>query len=195
MTGHISHATDLDLPIVDLKMLHHNSNKNTLMTKVSNFPGRRLPPRGAQPTALDDNLDFKFKVINSTCPCMYDQRPNSPSRLIILCSFASLMRRGRLGAAGGGELCLNLCIFDIRFVLDHICKLHIPISSEKLGCRVPGYRVRCTFRSGATSAQIYCPFLGEICRVIGEHINTSPALCNSRLKIAVYIPQGGELYL
>lgn len=72
MAGHISHATDLGLPIVDPKMLHHNSNKNTLMTKVSNFPGRRLPPRGAQPTVLDDNQDFEFKVINSTCPCMYD---------------------------------------------------------------------------------------------------------------------------
>ena len=37
-------------------------------------------------------------------------------------------------------------------------------------------------------------FLGEICRP-GEHINTSPGLCISRLKIAVYTPQDSRLYL
>ena len=105
------------------------------------------------------------------------------------------MRRGRLGAIGGGELCLSLYIFNIRFVLNYIYKLHIPISSEKLGCRVPGYRVRCTFTNGATSAEIYRPFLGEICQATSEYINIPPALCIARLKIAVYIPQDSELYL
>jgi len=104
------------------------------------------------------------------------------------------MRRWRLGATGGGVLCLSLYVSDIRFVLSHLCKLSISISSEKLGCYVPGYRVRCTLTSGATSVQIYRPFLGEICRP-DEHINTSPALCISRLKIAVYTSQDSKLYL
>jgi len=65
MPGNTPHATALGFPTVESKTLRYNPNQITLLTKVSNFAGRRLPPPGARATALDDESDFDFKVINS----------------------------------------------------------------------------------------------------------------------------------
>jgi len=58
-------ASELGILIIDHKTLYYSPSKNTLMTRVSNFTGRRLPPIGACPSRLDVNLDFEFKVIHS----------------------------------------------------------------------------------------------------------------------------------
>ena len=65
MPSHTSHATALDFPIVNSKTLRYDPNQITLLTKVSNFSGRWLPPPGARATALDNESDYDFRVNNS----------------------------------------------------------------------------------------------------------------------------------